>query len=34
MLKPDSVGNHTLITLSCADDPTPIKVRRDRFKSG
>jgi hypothetical protein len=25
MLKLDSVGNHTLITLSCADDPAPIR---------
>jgi hypothetical protein len=25
ILKLDSVGNHTLITLSCADDPAPIR---------
>jgi hypothetical protein len=25
MLKLDSVGNHTLITLSCADNPAPIR---------
>jgi len=38
MLKLDSAGNHTLITLSCADDPAPIRfdriVRLSVYNSG